>query len=197
MSDTIATAIPTPLPAPTSAAGDEAALVRAVVAGRAEGMAAYEILYRRHAPRLHAVIWRLCGGDAATAEDVLQDTFIQAWRALPGFRMESALSTWLHRMAVNTALMALRARGHLPLQDGGDEQLDALVAPARCQDTDMDLERAVARLPARARAVLVLHDIEGWKHHEIAEELGVAVGTSKAQLHRARGLLRGWLGEQA
>jgi len=196
MPDTIAIAASAMPPADHSAPSDEAALVRAVVAGRAEGTAAYETLYRRYAPRLHAVIWRLCGGDAHAAEDVLQDTFIQAWRALPRFRMECALSTWLHRLAVNTALMALRARGQLPPHDADQEALDGLIAPGRCQDTGMDLERAVARLPARARAVLVLHDIEGWKHHEIAEELGVAVGTSKAQLHRARGLLRGWLGER-
>ena len=163
--------------APSPPVVDDAALARDAAAGDTR---AYERIYRRHSPRLYALLWRLCGGNAARAEDVLQETFIQAWRKLPQFRFESALATWLHRLAVNTALMELRAATFESLDIG---------------ESGMDLERALLTLPPRARAVLVLHDIEGWKHQEIAVELQMAVGSSKAQLHRARGLLRTRLGD--
>ncbi len=170
-------------------------MIRAAAAG---DTVAYECLYRCHAPRLFAVLWRLCGGQQARAEDALQEAFLQAWKALPGFRFESSLATWLHRLGVNAALMELRTRagGHdhdsLDDMEGG---LPELAVHDRCAGTERDLERALAMLPPRARAVLVLHDIEGWKHHEIAEQLQMAVGSSKAQLHRARGLLRARLGD--
>lgn len=124
---------------------------------------------------------------------------MRAWQALPAFRFESAVSTWLHRLAVNTALMELRARRSRPWQDSDNEALEMLATPDTAGHAMLghDLERAVACLPPRARAVLVLHDVEGWKHEEIAEELGMAVGSSKAQLHRARGLLRARMGEMA
>ncbi|MNV01644.1 ECF RNA polymerase sigma factor SigE [compost metagenome] len=181
--------------APSSPAVDDAALAKAAAAGDVH---AYERIYRRHAPKLNALLWRLCGGNASRAEDVLQETFIQAWRKLPQFRFESALGTWLHRLAVNTALMELRASAtfaSLDVGEDGMDQLSEMTAPERCNATGMDLERALQTLPPRARAVLVLHDIEGWKHQEIATELQMAVGSSKAQLHRARGLLRVRLGE--
>lgn len=176
-------------------AADDATLARAAAAGDGH---AYECIYRRHAPRLYALLWRLCGGSAARAEDALQETFIQAWRKLPQFRFESALGTWLHRLAVNTALMELRASAAFEALDTGEDGMEVLAglpASVRCNATGLDLERALETLPPRARAVLVLHDIEGWKHQEIAEELQMAVGSSKAQLHRARGLLRARLGE--
>lgn len=174
---------------------DDTALARAAAGGDVH---AFERLYRRHAPRLNALLWRLCGGNAARAEDVLQETFILAWRKLPQFRFESALGTWLHRMAVNTALMELRASAAFESLDIGESGMEVLTGMAdvtRCHAAGLDLERALQTLPPRARAVLVLHDIEGWKHHEIAEELQMAVGSSKAQLHRARGLLRARLGD--
>jgi len=180
-------------PGPAASGPDDETLARAAAAGDAR---AYESIYRRHSPRLYAVVWRLCGGQAARADDVLQETFIKAWRALPQFRFESALGTWLHRLAVNTALMELRGAGE---QAGDDDEAVLAKLPGRdsCQASRIDLERALETLPPRARAVLVLHDIEGWKHQEIAEELRMAVGSSKAQLHRARGLLRARLGESA
>ncbi|MCD9087450.1 sigma-70 family RNA polymerase sigma factor [Stenotrophomonas sp. SY1] len=181
--------------APSSPAVDDAALARAAAAGDVH---AFERIYRRHAARLNALLWRLCGGNAARAEDVLQETFIQAWRKLPQFRGESALGTWLHRLAVNTALMELRASAVFESLDAGESGMDVLAEMAaipRCHATGLDLERALLTLPPRARAVLVLHDIEGWKHQEIATELQMAVGSSKAQLHRARSLLRVRLGE--
>jgi len=183
---------------PTEAdAADDHALVRAAAAG---DVTAYERIYRRHSPRVYAVLWRLCGGHAARAEDALQEAFLQAWRALPGFRFESSLGTWLHRLGVNAALMELRANATGDARDAGEEGWESLAmlpAQDRCAGTSMDLERALETLPPRARAVLVLHDIEGWKHQEIADQLQMAVGSSKAQLHRARGLLRARLGETA
>ena len=156
-------------------------------------MPAFEALYRRHLGRVHGVIARLVGGTGSRAEDLTQEAFVRAWQALPGYRFESRFSTWLHRLAVNTALMELRRRRSRPTDDEGDSAFDAIgVADSAGYGTALrtDLERAVATLPPRARAVLVLHDVEGWKHDEIATELGMAVGSSKAQLHRARGLLR-------
>jgi RNA polymerase sigma-70 factor (ECF subfamily) len=156
---------------------------------------AFEALYRRHAGRVHGAVWRLAGMNEARAEDLTQEAFVRAWQKLASFRFESAFGTWLHRLAVNVALMELRARTPDTIDD--DTTLEALAesAPAFCAGERADLERAIARLPPRARAVLVLHDVEGWKHGEIAAELGMATGSSKAQLHRARGLLQRMLGE--
>ncbi len=183
--------------APT--ADDEGGEERTLVAAAARGeMQAFEALYRRHAGRVHGVIARLVGSQGARAEDLTQEAFVRAWQALPAFRFESAFSTWLHRLAVNTALMELRSRRSRPQDEGdSDEEVFELIgstdSAGHTTALTMDLERAVASLPPRARAVLVLYDVEGWKHEEIAAELGMAVGSSKAQLHRARNLLRGRL----
>jgi len=171
---------------------DDAALVQRSLAG---DMGAFEELYRGHVGRVHGAILRLVGMDRGRAEELTQDAFVRAWQKLSSFRHESAFSTWLYRLGVNTALMALRARRE---ESGGDD--DLLEAAGGevpfCAGERGDIERAVSALPPRARAVLVLHDVEGWKHEEIAAELGMAVGSSKAQLHRARGLLRRALGAQ-
>ena len=180
-----------------AAAETDAALARSAAAGDA---GAFESIYRRHSRRVHGVIVRLVGGQGVRAEDLTQEAFVRAWQALPGFRFESAFGTWLHRLAANTALMELRNRRGTPAMDGDEDALDAIgVADSAGHGTalSMDLEQAVARLPPRARAVLVLHDVEGWKHEEIAETLDMAVGSSKAQLHRARKLLRAKLGDHA
>jgi RNA polymerase sigma-70 factor (ECF subfamily) len=168
-------------------------LVRSAVDGDVK---AFEALYRRHVARVHGVIARLVGYHGARAEDLTQEAFVRAWQALPGYRFESAFGTWLYRLAANTALMELRSRRSRPSTDG-DAGLDDIGTPdsaGHATALTLDLERAVASLPPRARAVLVLFDVEGWKHEEIAEALGMAVGSSKAQLHRARGLLRTRLG---
>lgn len=180
--------------APASERDEQAILDGARVRRAAQGdAAAFEQLYRRHVGRIHAVVWRLLGGVDARAEEITQEVFIRAWRALATFRGDSAFSTWLHRLAVNTALMELRGRRGNEDRETDDEALLHLDDRSACRSLGLDLEAAVARLPERARAVLVLHDVEGWKHEEIAVELGMAVGTSKAQLHRARSLLRAWL----
>ena len=192
------------MPMPTAAESEACAFDEgedAQLARRAAGadVAAFEALYRRHHRRVHGVILRLVGHASARAEDLTQEAFVRAWQALPSFRFESAVSTWLHRLAVNTALMELRARRSRPLADDDEDALESLSMPDTAGRAVLgrDLERAVATLPPRARAVLVLHDVEGWKHEEIAAELGMAVGSSKAQLHRARGLLRTRIGEAA
>lgn len=186
-----------PLPAMSEAPAEleaDADLVRRAASG---DVRAFESLYRRHVRRVFGVIWRLVGGVEARAEELAQDAFVRAWQALPGFRHDSAFGTWLHRLAVNTALMDLRRRAGAEALETGDDVLEFQAAPAARRDLGMDLEKLVAGLPPRARAVLVLHDVEGWKHEEIARELGMAVGSSKAQLHRARGLLRARLGDAA
>jgi RNA polymerase sigma-70 factor (ECF subfamily) len=183
------TAVPAPL-------DEDAALARRAAAG---DMRAFEQLYRRHVGRVHGAIWRLAGGNSARAEELTQEAFVRAWQKLDSFRYESAFGTWLYRLAVNVALMAARSRAGGEDKEeelGQDDRLPGADAGGgRQRELGIDLERAVATLPPRARAVLVLHDIEGWRHDEIATELGVAVGSSKAHLHRARQLLRRALGE--
>ena len=171
------------------------ALVRLAAGG---DVAAFETLYRQNLRRIHAVVWRLVGGNDARAEELTQEAFVRAWQALAKFRFESAFATWLHRLAVNTALMDLRARRDnedMETDDAGLVDIGSGDSAGMRTALGIDLERAVASLPPRARAVLILHDVEGWKHEEIATELHMAVGSSKAQLHRARRLLRVRLGD--
>ncbi len=171
----------------------DADLVRAAADGDTR---AFETLYRRHVDRVHGAVLRLAGYDQARAEDLVQEAFVRAWQKLGSFRHESAFGTWLYRLAVNTALMALRARGADPVRTMDEEHLPEIADNPFCAAERDELERAIAALPPRARAVLVLHDVEGWRHQDIAGELDMAVGSSKAQLHRARGLLRRALGER-
>ena len=184
--DGLALTADVPIVEPTPRDADAALVCRAVDGDAA----AFEQLYRRHAGRVHGTILRLVGRDRARAEELTQDAFVQAWRRLGSFRFESAFATWLHRLGVNIALMDLRIRRDEDAMD--DEELQAVAGfdVPFCAAERGDLERAVAALPTRARAVLVLHDVEGFKHEEISAQLGMAVGSSKAQLHRARGLLR-------
>ncbi len=173
---------------------DDAPLVRAAAGGDTR---AFETLYRRHVGRVHGAILRLTGGRQARAEELTQEAFVRAWQKLPGFRFESAFGTWMYRLAVNTALMDLRAGKSDPVEQGvADDSLPESGASPFCPAEREELERAVAELSPRTRAVLVLHDVEGWKHEEIAAELDMAVGSSKAQLHRARRLLRRALGAE-
>ncbi|HET7266738.1 MAG TPA: RNA polymerase sigma factor [Oleiagrimonas sp.] len=167
-------------------------LVRAAVDGDTD---AFEMLYRRHVGRVHGTVLRLVGYDHARAEDLVQDAFVRAWQKLGSFRQQSAFGTWLYRLAVNTALMALRSRAADPISVPGDDALPDAPDTPFCPAERDELERAIATLPPRARAVFVLHDVEGWKHDDIAAELDMATGTSKAQLHHARQRLRQVLGD--
>ncbi len=151
---------------------------------------AFERLYRQNVNRVFAVCVRM-SGDRMRAEELTQDVFVRVWEKLPLFRGESAFSTWVHRLAVNVILNARKAEGRerARLEADGDEMLEARGSSPHHGDR-MDLEKAIATLPPGARRVFVLHDVEGYKHEEIAEMLGVTAGGSKAQLHRARMLLR-------
>lgn len=153
--------------------------------------AAFEQIYREHMGRVYALCLRL-SADPVKARELTQDAFVRAWEKLGSFRGESAFSTWLYRLTVNVALLDRRGAARR-----GEESLDdeAALLPARAAGDGspalkMDLEAAIARLPPAARQVLVLYDIEGYQHEEIAEMLGIAPGTSKAHLFRARRQLR-------
>jgi RNA polymerase sigma-70 factor (ECF subfamily) len=160
---------------------------------------AFERLYRAHAGRIHALVWRLCGNDAALAEDLVQEAFIRAWNKLDLFEGKSAFGTWLHRLAANVALSDRRIRVRRVARE---QPMDDTVERTAMGERDLhvglrtDLEQAIASLPERARTVLVLFDIEGYRHEEIADMTGMAVGSSKAQLHRARKLVRAKLDDE-
>lgn len=166
-------------------------LVRRAQTGDAD---AFGRLYRLHAGRVYALCLRL-EADVTRAEELTQDVFVRAWERLPGFRGDSAFGTWLHRLAVNVVLADRRAAWRRDRRVLAVEEPEAHET-ARESDPalGLDLETAIAALPPGARAVLVLHDLEGYQHAEIAAMTGIAEGTSKAQLFRARRLLRERLG---
>ena len=154
--------------------------------------AAFERLYRRHVDRVYSLCVRMCG-DRMKAEELTQDAFVRAWEKLHLFKGESQFSTWLHRLAVNVVLNARKTDGRRDARLEDDEDgdgVDRLVSLPFAPGDRMDLEAAIAKLPPGARRVFTLHDVEGYKHEEIAERLGVTTGATKAQLHRARMLLR-------
>jgi RNA polymerase sigma-70 factor (ECF subfamily) len=150
---------------------------------------AFERLYHAHVGRIHGLTRRMIGPDLAA--EVTQDVFVRAWEKLGTFRGEAAFGTWLHRIAVN---VVLHRRASLRVERGRfDDEAGALGRVAGrpgAADFGMDFDNAIARLPEGARLIFVLHDVEGFKHQEIAELLGVTDGTTKAQLHRARMILR-------
>lgn len=151
---------------------------------------AFERIYRAHVGRVHSLCLRMVA-DRATAEELTQDVFVRAWEKLGLYRGESALSTWLHRLAVNVVLNHRKSEGRrCGRLDDDPTLLEGRAAHGAPAGARMDLEQAIAGLPPGARRVFVLHDVEGFKHEEIAAMLGVTSGGSKAQLHRARMLLR-------
>ena len=153
---------------------------------------AFESLYRQHHRRIYALCCRMLV-DRSLAEELVQEAFINAWRQLPNFRGDAKFSSWLHRIAVNAVISYQRKNSRWLnwLKSGTDEIPEQLAAET--PGLKRDLEGAIAALPDRARQVFVLCDVEGYSHEEVGELLGVAVGTSKAQLFRARELLRGML----
>jgi len=171
----------------------EARTVRAAGAGDPR---AFEALYRTHVGRVYALCLRLCA-HAQTAEELTQEAFVRAWQRIGSFRGDSAFATWLHRLTINVVLDHRRSQKpwyrRLASYDDEVEALATTPAHVAAPMQRHDLESAIRKLPPRARTVFVLHDVEGWPHEEIAARTGTAVGTSKAQLHRARGLLREWL----
>lgn len=158
-------------------------------------MPAFEELYRQHSTRLFNLAWRMCG-TRADAEDLLQEIFLLAYRKLPEFRGDSSVGTWLYRLAMNRCLDHLKNRQ--TRASGATAPLDeeAMPGPTRIPDGGvkrLDIERAIAQLPEGARAAFVLHDVEGFQHHEVATILGISEGTSKSQVHKARLKLRAFL----
>jgi RNA polymerase sigma-70 factor, ECF subfamily len=151
---------------------------------------AFERLYRDHVGRVHGLCLRMTRNPDQAA-DCAQDTFIKAWKALPKFEARASFSTWLHRIAVNTVLEKRRgsSNAEIPVEDPTEYEVE----PTTVLDTPVEeeeLEAAIASLPQGARDALVLCGVYGYEHSEAATMLGIAVGTCKAQLHRARGLLK-------
>ena len=157
---------------------------------------AFEAVYRTHLPRVHSLVRRMTGG--RDADELTQDIFVRLWQKLGTFRGDSSFTTWLHRLAVNVVIerfrtdQVRRARMH-----DGEDIFEVLPGPAQTRDLGMDFETALEKLPDGAREIFVLHDVEGYKHHEIATLLEISAGTSKAQLHRARMMLRKHLGPRS
>lgn len=166
----------------------EGALVERARAGDTR---AFERLYREHTGRVYGLCLRMTR-EPQTAEDCTQETFINAWRALARFETRSSFGTWLHRIAVNVTLAKRRKAARdepiadVEVEEEGAEPVWTLETPVEVQE----IEDAIGTLPEGARDALVLHALYGYSHTEAAQMLGVAEGTCKAQLHRARKLLR-------
>ena len=180
----------TAIPTPDRSADDEQLVARA----RRGDVDAFGEIYRREVGRVFALCLRMCG-DPVRSRELAQDVFVRAWERLATFRGDSALSSWLHRLAVNVVLTEVRSerrrRSRVTLGDDEEDagwELRGATRPDGAE-TRIDLERAIAALPPGARRVFVLHDIEGYRHEEIARLTGSAEGTLRAQLHRARKLL--------
>lgn len=165
-----------------------------IARAQSKDKAAFQALYNMHLPRVYGLCWRLCA-DKSQAEDATQEVFIQLWQKISNFNGNSQFSTWLHSVAANITISYIRK------QKGWWQKMmnieDSSMSEQACESSiaETDLEKWVMRLPERARMVFVLHAIEGYRHEQIADMLGMAVGTSKAQLHRARHLIEEWMDE--
>lgn len=165
-----------------------------IAGAKAQDKAAFQALYKAHLSRVYALCYRLCA-DKSQAEDAVQEVFIQLWRKIENFKGDSQFSTWLHSVAANVTISYLRKQRNwwqqmMNIEDAGVEPFEDASSAA-----NNDLEKLIMRLPERARWVFVLHAIEGYRHNQISEILGMAEGTSKAQYHRARHLLEEWMDE--
>lgn len=160
-----------------------------VTLAAAGDVSAFERVYRTHVTRVHSLVRRMAAG--RDTDELTQDVFVRVWQKLGSFRGDSAFTTWLHRLTVNVVIERFRtdATRRQRLHDG-EGIFETLAAPTRSRDLSMDFETAMMKLPDGAREIFVLHDVEGYKHHEIATLLEISPGTSKAQLHRARMMLR-------
>ena len=175
-------------------------LIQAVQGGDKQ---AYNRLYREYIGQVYGLCYRLTG-EKMLAEDAAQEVFIQLWRKIGNFKGDSKFSTWLHTVTSNITISYIRKqKGWLQkmfniedfvAMDGGAGLPGAGLLEAEESSSTVDIERYVARLPERARLVFVLHAIEGYRHEEVATMTNMAVGTSKAQFHRAKQLLKEWMG---
>ena len=164
-------------------------------------LAAFEMIYQRYHRRTYSLTLRMTGSQTE-AEDLTQEVFIQLFRKIGSFRGDSAFSTWLHRLTVNQVLMHFRRRSYKnekTSEDGEmpEQTVQGTANPNRMPVVDrIALKKAIAELPNGYRNVFLLHDVEGFEHEEVARHLGISVGTSKSQLHKARLKLRGLLAKQ-
>lgn len=187
------------LPSPSAAAIDpnasDFALCQLAAAGN---LAAFEIIYQRYHRRTYSLTMRMTN-NASEAEDLTQEVFIQLFRKAGSFRGDSAFSTWLHRLTVNQVLMHFRRRSvkNEKVSDDGEmpeQTVNGTANPNKMPVVDrIALKNAIAQLPPGYRNVFVLHDVEGYEHEEVARMMGISVGTSKSQLHKARLKLRSLL----
>jgi RNA polymerase sigma-70 factor (ECF subfamily) len=176
---------PHPPSSQQGAAASDLAIDEVVRRAQQGDVEAFESIYRTHAPAIYALCRRMIG-DERDARDLVQDVFVRAWQRLPTFRGQSALATWMHRLAVNVVLEQMRSTRRDVARFIDDADQDSFSARPTSPDERMDLDRAINRLPAGARTVFVLHDIHGYSHDEIAQMTGIAAGTARAQLFRAR-----------
>ncbi|MBV8891957.1 MAG: RNA polymerase sigma factor [Acidobacteria bacterium] len=178
--------------------GDKLSEAEAIERAKLGDAEAFETLYNLHKRRVYSLCLRMTA-NAAEAEDLTQEAFMQLFRKIATFRGESAFSTWLHRMAVNVVLMQLRKKGLalVPLEDDIESEEETPKKDFGAQDLTLEgsidrlrLQNAIGKLPPGYRTIFVLHDVEGYEHNEIAEMVGCSIGNSKSQLHKARMKLR-------
>ena len=184
--------LPSPFPSKGSNEGADLDLVARCQAGEA---AAFETLYRQHAARIYTLACRM-GGSPEDGEDLLQEIFLQAHRKLGSFKGDSSIGTWLYRLALNHCLDYVRSRQAKMSRITDTLDAESSAEPTARRETPivkLDLERAIERLPEGCREAFVLHDVEGFGHKEVGELLGIAEGTSKSQVFKARMKLRGFL----
>lgn len=187
-------------PAPLHSPGDVVVLADSepalIAQTRQRNQKAFRRLYEMHLGKVYGLCLRMTG-NRQMAEDATQEVFIQVWRRIDTFNGDSAFSTWLHSLAANTTISYLRKQKNWLQRMVGSDDYDAMAQqlPAGAATDEQHLQACLARLPERARLVFVLHAIEGYRQEEIATTLGIAIGTVKAQFHRARELMEGWLGD--
>lgn len=168
---------------------EEAEIIRQFLKSRSEAL--FRMLYRSHTPYLYRVALRLCDGNVEAAEDLTQETWERAVAKLHGFKLQSALRSWLIGILVNCSRERSARRNHEELTEA---QTELLMSSAQNIEQTLDLRTALSKLPVGYRSVLVLHDFEGYKHHEIGTMLGITEGTSKSQLFNARNVIRKLIG---
>lgn len=161
-------------------------LVKSSLQGNAE---AFKELFMKHVSKINSLCRRI-SADSQLADDLTQEVFIKAWEKLNTFQFESKFSTWLHSIAANMFLMHLRKEKRQTAKEEKFETENSGINVNQQIESRIDLEKSISKVPDQARAVLVLHDIEGYKHNEISKMMNIEIGTSKAHLHRARKILR-------
>ncbi len=163
-----------------------------IARAKAGDTAAFELLYRRYVNKVYSLCYRMTA-NKALSEELTQEAFIRVWQKLDLFHGDSSFDTWLHRLATNVVISNMRRKNLIDLQDDFNAMLNQQADRNSDTGVGMDLESAILKLPSGARQVFVLHDVEGYKHAEIAGMMEIAIGTSKTQLHRGRKLLREWM----